>query len=68
MIEVKLFGQPTSTYEYAKKTLMDEASKAGVAVHLTEVNDVNSYISEGVRSVPTFRINDKTATLRITCV
>lgn len=59
MIEVKLFGQPTSTYEYAKKTLIDEVENAGVAIRLIEVNDVNSYISEGVRSVPTFRINDK---------
>ena len=59
MIEIKLFGQPTSTYEYAKKTLVDEVEKAGISIRLQEVNDVNSYISEGVRSVPTFRINEK---------
>ncbi len=58
MITVKLFGQPTSTYEYTKKTLMEEVARAGVEMTLWEINDVNEFIKEGIKSVPTIKINN----------
>lgn len=58
MINVKLFGQPTSTYEFTKNALLKEVARAGVKMRLTEINDVNEFIKEGIKSVPTIRIND----------
>lgn len=57
MIKLKLYGQPTSTYEYAKMRVLEEVEKAGVKYELLEVNDVNEFINEGIKSVPTFKVN-----------
>ena len=57
MIKLRLYGQPTSTYEYAKMRVLQEVQKAGVDYELTEINDVNDFIDEGIKSVPTFKVN-----------
>lgn len=57
MIKLKLYGQPTSTYEYAKMRVLEEVKKAGVQYELVEINDVNDFINEGIKSVPTFKVN-----------
>ncbi len=57
MIKVKLYGQPTSTYEYAKSKLVEALKDAGVEVDLIEINDVNAFIQEGIKSVPSIRVN-----------
>lgn len=58
MINLKLYGQPTSTYEYAKMAVLEAAEKAGIKINLTEINDINVFIKEGIKSVPTFKINN----------
>jgi nucleotide-binding universal stress UspA family protein len=58
MVKIKLYGQPSSTYEYAKMKVLEAVDKAGISMELKEINDVNEFIKDGIKSVPTFKVND----------
>lgn len=58
MITLTLYGQPTSTYQYAKMQVVSAIEKAGIRLKMEEVNDVNAFIKEGIKSVPTFKVNE----------
>ena len=58
MIRVKLYGQPTSTYEYVKMMMVRRAEKAGIDLQVEEINDLERIIEEELESIPTIKVND----------
>ena len=58
MTHIKLYGQPTSVYEYLKSILQEEAKKAGIQIELEEIQDVQQIIDNSIESIPTVQIND----------
>jgi len=58
MIRLQLYGQPTSTFEYVKMMIKNQAKKAGIDLDIEEIKDVKKLISEGINSIPTVKIND----------
>lgn len=58
MIHLKLYGQPTSTFEYVKMRIKKQALKAGIELQIDEIKDIKKLIAEGVESIPTIKVND----------
>jgi len=58
MIRLKLYGQPTSTYEYVKMKIKEHAQKAGIKIRIDEIKDIKKLISEGIESIPTVKVNN----------
>ena len=58
MIELRLYGQPTSTYEYVKMMIKKQATTAGIQLSIDEIKDVKTLIAEGIKSIPTIKVND----------
>lgn len=58
MTRVKLYGQPTSVYEYLKAMLREEALRAGIQIELEEIHDLHKIINNNIESIPTIQIND----------
>jgi nucleotide-binding universal stress UspA family protein len=59
MIEVALYGKPSSRYEHLKLILSNKLDEAGVDIRLTEINDVETFIKDNVHSIPAVRLNNK---------
>ena len=58
MIAVKLYGHPTSTYEYIKMKLKRIAHDEGIDYSLEEINKFEDFVKDGVESIPSIMIND----------
>ena len=58
MIKLQIYGQPTSTYEYVKMMILDQAKRADIDLDVSEISDVKQLIEEGLDSIPTVKIND----------
>lgn len=58
MIDMTIYGTPSSTYEYMKTIVKRQARKAGIQLQLHEVNDTGIFIKENILSIPAFKIND----------
>lgn len=58
MIKLKLYGQPTSTYEYVKMMIKKQAQLAGLELEIDEIKDVKSLIADGIYSIPTIKVNN----------
>ncbi len=58
MIKLKLFGQPTSTFEYVKMRIAEDTNRAGIEISIQEITDIESFIREGIISVPTIKVNN----------
>jgi nucleotide-binding universal stress UspA family protein len=58
MIDLKLYGQPTSSLEYIKMMMKRQAQRAGIQLQIEEINDVESFIKDGIESIPTIKINN----------
>ncbi len=58
IIHLRLYGQPTSTFEYVKMKIKDQAQKAGIELVIDEIKDIKEMIKEGIVSIPTIKVND----------
>ena len=58
MINLRLYGQPTSTYEYVKMKIKESAENAGIDLNITEIKDIQALIKEGIESIPTIKVNE----------
>ena len=58
MINVKIYGKQSSTFEYMKMMLAHTAKKCGVKLNLTEESDIDVFIQEQLDHIPTVKIND----------
>ena len=58
MIEVALYGKPSSRYEYLKLLLRQKVDEANLEISIKEINDVQSFIRDKVRSIPAIRIKN----------
>jgi len=57
MIRLKLYGQPTSTFEYVKMMIKKQAEAAGLELDIDEIKDVKRLIADGIQSIPAIRVN-----------
>lgn len=58
MINISLYGQPTSTFQYLKLMMETQAKKAGIDINIQEITDVDTLINSKISSVPTVRVNN----------
>ena len=58
MIELTMYGQQTSVYEYVKMMLLQNTKKAKIDLRLKEVNDWTEIVKEKIPSLPTIRLNN----------
>ena len=59
MVVLKLYGHTTSTYEYIKMKLERNAREAGIDFILQEVNDLETFVKDGISSIPSVKINNQ---------
>jgi nucleotide-binding universal stress UspA family protein len=57
MLQLALYGKPSSRYEYLKLQLSQKLDEYNVDVSLKEVNDVEVFMKENVLSIPAVRLN-----------
>ncbi|MBK8346584.1 MAG: universal stress protein [Saprospiraceae bacterium] len=59
MIDIKIYGTGTPSYQLAKSKLMENLSGAGMEYHLEEITKITDIINDNIESVPAVRVNDK---------
>lgn len=57
MKSVKIYGKPTSQYEYFKYRLEEFLKRNEINIVVEEINSVDKIISDKIKSIPTLRIN-----------
>ncbi len=57
MVDIKLYGQQTSTYEYVKLMLQRHIGSSGIILNIEEVNDWESIVRDKVQSLPMVLVN-----------
>jgi len=62
MIDLTIYGTPSSTYEYMKTLVQRQAMKAGIDVRLNEINNTSRFIKDNVLSIPAFKIGNELKT------
>lgn len=58
MIEVALYGKPSSRYEYLKYILQKRMREVNLELSIREINDVDEFIKDNVHSIPAIRYNN----------
>lgn len=58
MVEITMYGQPTSNYEFVKMMLKKKVSKVGVELKINEISDWTKIVENKVQSLPTITVND----------
>lgn len=56
MVEVALYGKPSSRYEYLKMFLRRKSEENNIQLSITEINDVDIFIKDNVLSIPAVRV------------
>ena len=59
MINIKLYGQPSSVYNFLKMKIKKQAKLANVELALEEVNSVDKFVEDKITSIPTIMINEE---------
>ena len=59
MIELKLYGKPSHSYEFIKHAVLKKVKSAGIDVHLEEIDDVKIFIEKQLKSIPAFEIDEE---------
>jgi nucleotide-binding universal stress UspA family protein len=59
MINIKIYGTGTPTYQLAKAKMEERLSAAGIEYSLAEVTQVADIMHDKVESVPAIRVNDE---------
>lgn len=57
MLDIKIYGTETPTYELAKSKMQDFMSLAGLEYSMDEITDVQKIMKAHIKSVPSFLIN-----------
>ncbi|MBL0100069.1 MAG: hypothetical protein IPP49_08510 [Saprospiraceae bacterium] len=52
MIDIKIYGTGTPSYQLAKSKLMENLSGAGMEYHLEEITKITDIINDNIESVP----------------
>ena len=58
MVNLKLYGKPSSVYEYVKMMMIKQAEKAELELDIEEINDLDTLIKEEIVSIPTIKVNN----------
>ena len=61
MVNLTLYGKPTSTFEYLKMSLLSEAKAKGIHLHIAEVSDTDAFVTEQLMSIPSIKIDNDVA-------
>ena len=59
MIDLTLYGKPTSTFAFIKSRIKSKAKNAGIELNMIEEMDVNTLIEKNIFSIPAFQIEDQ---------
>jgi nucleotide-binding universal stress UspA family protein len=59
MLDIKIYGTSTPSYQLAKVKLIDALEGADIRYHLEEVTSVTDIMRDQVESVPAVRVNDR---------
>jgi nucleotide-binding universal stress UspA family protein len=58
-MEIKIYGTGSSGHQMVNEKLIDSLSKAGLSFHIENIENVDSFISDMVHSIPAIRVDDK---------
>jgi len=58
MLDITLYGKPTSSYAYIKHNISTTAERAGLEIELREVNETENFIKDHVMSIPALKIGE----------
>lgn len=57
-MDVTIYGKPSSTYEYMKMLIRDNAERAGIHLSLKEVQDTQKFVDNKIDKIPAIMIGD----------
>lgn len=57
MIDLTIYGKPSSTYAYMKEIINKTANKAKISLNLKEVTDTQVFIDRQIMSIPAYQLN-----------
>lgn len=63
MINLTMYGKPSSAYEYAKYSILNNAKQAEVEITVSEISDTKRFMTDLIDSIPAFRIENETKSL-----
>lgn len=58
MVDIKIYGTETPSYELAKKKLCEFLDSAGLQYNLKEITDIKEIIKDHIKSVPSILLNN----------
>jgi nucleotide-binding universal stress UspA family protein len=58
-MEIKIYGTGTSGHQMVKDKLDEFLTRAGLPYHLENIENISSFISDMVHSIPAIKVNDK---------
>jgi len=59
MIDIKIYGTGTPSYQLAKTKVLERLSDAGLEYHLEEITKITDIMLDNIESVPALKVNDK---------
>jgi nucleotide-binding universal stress UspA family protein len=59
MVDIKIYGTETPSYQLAKSKLMDSLEHARIPYSLEEIHEISQFIKDRVVSVPAVKVNGK---------
>lgn len=59
MIDITLYGKPSSVYQYLKLHVQSFTEKAGIDISLKEIHDTNAFIQESILSIPAVKLGEQ---------
>lgn len=57
MVNLKIYGKPSSTYEYMKDAVLSIAQKADIELDLEEIKEIQRFIDMDILSIPAYQFN-----------
>jgi len=59
MINLKLYGKPSSTFAYMQMVVGKTAEKAGLDIEVEEITETQAFIDNQIMSIPAYQLNGK---------
>jgi len=59
LMNITLYGKPSSSYEYMKMMIRDNAKNAGIDITIDEVQDVQKIVDDLIEKIPAVKIEDE---------
>ena len=57
MVHIKLYGTPSSTYNYVKMIMEKQAKKANVELEIEEISSTEQFMQDEIQSIPAVKVN-----------